>query len=334
MILCISVCALWACTDTHDIPHKEAEKEILVLFAPNALGDNGYNDQIYRGVVQYINEEKFSDIDIDYYNPTSIEEGKDIIKEWNNPNSEYKKRLLVLPGLEYKEVIDELFGENAIDTTSRQILLFESSPIGLPGVSTFKMSMYGASYIAGAIAGKMMFVPLIALANGLDSNLIVASDGFKDGYADFCSEDSPYPDVTYLSEADGGYAMADAAYMQMYDWAKLYNFVFPVMGGSNMGVFRYIRQYPQGLYTVGMDVDQSSLCNQIIGSIIKDMDVIVKDYLDKWSSDEVLPKHADYGLGSGYVRFQVSDNYADAFTGMLEELCSLAIIKENGYEQK
>ncbi len=330
----ISVYVLGACTDTLIVPQIEVKKEIFVLFAPNALGDNGYNDQIYRGVVRYMNEDKFADAIIDYYNPTSLEEGEQIIKRWKSKDPDGKKQLLVLPGSEYKNVLDEQLQEKPLDTLFQQILLFENHPVDLPGVATFHISMYGASYIAGAIAGKMRFLPLIVLANSSDSNLIAASDGFKDGYADCSDEDNKQTDLVYLSDASSGYAMADSVYIKMHEWVQTYDFIFPVMGGSNMGVFRYIRQYPKGVYTVGMDVDQSYLCNQIIGSVIKDIDVVIKEYLDRWSSDEIVPKHAIYGLQSGYIRFQVSENYGEAFAGMAEEAHKLALIKEDEYEKK
>ncbi len=328
--LCLSVCALWACTDIEHLPTGMPRREVLVLFSSNGLGDNGYNDQVLRGVVRYANSDNASEVNVDYYSPTSLAEGEQIVAAWCDTILDKTQRLLVLASSAYKEVVDRQYLEWDWDITHNQVLLFESEQSTVPGVSTFTMSIYGVAYMAGAIASEISYAPLIALANASDKSVPIAADGFRDGYA-ACHNDAETVDVVYLSDTDEGYAMADSVYRLMYDWGMHYNFIFPVMGGSNMGVFRYMREYPRGLYTVGTDVDQSHLCNSMVGSMVKHIDCVVEEYLEKWTAGEELPKHMVYGLESNYVDWVPSYNFNGVFDETLTRVKMEAIEKERNY---
>lgn len=328
--LCVSVCALWACTDIEHLDTPSSGQEVCVLFAPNGLGDNGYNDQILRGVVQFANNDESANVEVDYYNPTSLNDGVRIIDEWCDTTLEKKNSLLVLASAVYKDTLTSRLQRKPLDTSHRQVLMFETDEVTLPGVATFNLSMYGMAYMAGAVANDMRSRPLIALANREDEVVHVVADGFKAGFNAYNDEKSAV-DVVYLSDTDEGYAMADSVYRLMYDWGMHYNFIFPVMGGSNMGVFRYMREYPRGLYTVGTDVDQSHLCNSMVGSMVKHIDCVVEEYLEKWTAGEELPKHMVYGLESGYVDWLPSYNFEGVFDETLTRARMEAIEKERNY---
>ena len=327
-VLFLSVCVLWSCTDIESLPTASARNEVMVLFSPNGLGDNGYNDQVLRGVVRYANGDKGTDVEVDYYNPMSLEDGVRIIDEWRDTTFDEGSGLLVLASAVYKDTLMSRLQKRPLDTLHRKVLMFETDKVALPGVSTFGLSMYGAAYIAGAVAKEMHSTPLIALANPTDKSINVAADGFREGYAAYGDDKI---DAVYLSDADEGYAMADSVYRLMYDWGMRYNFIFPVMGGSNMGVFRYMREYPRDLYTVGTDVDQSHLCNQMVGSMVKHIDRVVEEYLTRWAAGEELPKHMVYGLESGYVDWTVSYNFNGVFDDILSRARVEAIAKEQSY---
>lgn len=330
IFLYISVCALWACTDIESLPIASPRRKILVLFSPNGLGDNGYNDQVLRGIVRYANSDKGADVEVDYYNPMSLDDGVRIIDEWRDTTFEEGSSLLVLASAIYKDTLMSRLQKSPLDVSRRKVLMFETDKVALTGVSTFSLSTYGTAYMAGALAGEMSFSPLIALANPSDKAIRMAADGFREGYAAY-HDNAETVDVIHLSDTDAGYAMADSVYRLMYDWGMRYNFIFPVMGGSNMGVFRYMREYPRGLYTVGTDVDQSHLCNQMVGSMVKHIDRVVEEYLTRWAVGEELPKHMVYGLESGYVDWQPSYNFEGMFDDVLSRARVEAIAKEQNY---
>lgn len=330
-ILYISVCALWACTDIESLPTGSPRREVLVLFSPNGLGDNGYNDQVLRGVVRYANSDKDSDVEVDYYNPMSLDDGVRIIDEWRDTTFDDKNSVLVLPGAVYKDSLTSRLQKTPLDVSCRKVLMFETDEVALPGVSTFSLSMYGTAYIAGAVAKEMRSRPLMALANREDEVMAVVADGFRTGFNAHDDEEGVV-DAVYLSDAAGeGYAMADSVYRLMYGWGMRYNFIFPVMGGSNMGIFKYMREYPHGLYAVGTDVDQSYLCNSMVGSMVKHIDRVVEEYLTRWAAGEELPKHMVYGLESGYVDWVPSYNFNGVFDDVLNSVRVEAIAKEQSY---
>lgn len=331
IFLYISVCVLWACTDIESLPTESPRREVLVLFSPNGLGDNGYNDQVLRGVVRYANSDKDSDVEVDYYNPMSLDDGVRIIDEWRDTTFEEGSSLLVLTSAVYKDTLMSRLQKRPLDVSHRQVLMFETDEVALPGVSTFGLSLYGTAYMAGAVAKDMRSRPLMALANREDEVMAVVADGFRTGF-NAHDDEGGVVDAVYLSDAAGeGYAMADSVYRLMYGWGMRYNFIFPVMGGSNMGIFKYMQEYPHGLYAVGTDVDQSYLCNSMVGSMVKHIDRVVEEYLGLWTQDKALPRHKVYGLASGYVDWTVSYNYEGVFEDVLSRARAEAEEKEEEY---
>ncbi len=300
----ISVCALSACTDndfrSNTPTPTTSNKEILVLFAPGALGDYSYNDLIYKGLVETMIGDSLSGAKVNYYNPASIEEVEKIISAWKQDTVTSKKKLLVLANSSYKETLFNDFSTFPLDTASRKILLFESKQIDMKGVHTFNLSLYGTSFISGAVAEKLKAKPLVLLADSTDTIAAKAIDGFADGFEAYGGKRA---DIgrTYLEGSSDGYNMADSTYKWMHNWTKTYNFILPIIGGSAKGVFRYMREKPTGLYTVGIDVDQSSLCSQIVGSMTKKMDTVLRKFLQDWAAGKPLPKSVTYGLRDGYT---------------------------------
>jgi basic membrane lipoprotein Med (substrate-binding protein (PBP1-ABC) superfamily) len=87
-------------------------------------------------------------------------------------------------------------------------------------------------------------------------------------------------------------------------------------------------------WTAGVDVYQSAYSSRVVGSLVKHIDLIVKDYLDRWIQGEKLPHHQVYGLESQYVAWLISAEYQAYFGDFVEEHLSEAITKEQAYEDK
>ena len=332
LMVLISVHVFSACTDAVDeVVDGASCEEILVLFGPGTLGDNGYNDLIYKGLIDCVNGGRLSGIKTSYYNPTSMSEALKLIASWKKDSLAYNKRLLVLANAVYKDVINKDLSGFTLDDKSNSVLLFESGKSDIKGVHTFMLSLYGTSYISGAVAAKLHLTPLIVLGNSRDSITASATDGFTDGFRDYGEKNAEIA-KEYLSDTYNGYNMPDSTYNLMHQWAQNYNFIFPIMGGSIMGVFHYLRENPNNLFTVGMDVDQSNLCNELLGSMTKNIDSLFSSWLIKWALGETLPQHATYGLKEGYTEWKKA-NIALEDKGIdIEEIKVVAIRKEKEYE--
>lgn len=117
----------------------------------------------------------------------------------------------------------------------------------------------------------------------------------------------------------------------MSDWSKEYGYIFPVAGGSNAGIYRYSRENEDSPFLAGMDIDQSGLSNKITGSVIKEIDRLIFEYLMEWSTTGTMPKAQLYGLESGYADWKLSPLYEVEYKDVMEQIRQQAITKEKEY---
>lgn len=318
-----------ACTDEESSINNFANNEITVLFSPNGLGDMGYNDCILRGLQQVRKEQEH--INSKLYSPTDIEEAKSIFSQWLSMETDEKPSLFVLACSDYENMATELLKDKELPE-NKSILLFESSnPSQLP-IYHFQISMYGASYLAGITAAKITAEPpLVILGNFKDEPTHYAANGFEDGYI---SQTNVKSVTTHTLANDwSGYAKASETYQLMNEWAQSYGFIYSVAGGSNSGIYRYLREYPTNIYTAGMDTDQSGLCSQIVGSMVKHIDILIETYINQWIKTGTMPQKTIYGLESGYVDWILSPQYKETFQNFINAERDTAILKEKEYDK-
>lgn len=303
--------------------------QIVVLFSPNGLGDMGYNDNILKGL-QTIRKER-TDAEILFYTPATLEEAEDVFSEWISTDIEGKPSLFVLTTSDYEDMVCKyLKGKELQD--GKDVLFFESSnPHELP-LHHFQISMYGASYLAGVTAAHCTEKKsIVILGNSNDMPTWYAAYGFEDGYTSQADTES----VTVHTLADdwSGYAKASETYQMMGEWEENYGFVYSVAGGSNAGIYRYLREFPDAVYTAGMDTDQSYLCSQIVGSMVKHIDVLIEDFIIQWIDTGTMPEETIYGLESGYIDWVLAPAYKDDFLELVNNERKTAIQKEKEYDK-
>ena len=308
-----------------------SKHQITVLFSPNGLGDMGYNDNILKGL-QTIRKER-TDTEFLFHTPATIEEGERIFGEWLAAETNGTPSLFVLSSSDYENMAFKyLEGKEKLED-GKDILLFESSnPDELP-VHHFQISMYGASYLAGITAAHSTErKPLIVLGNSNDTPTWYAAYGFEDGYTSQTNAESVT--VHALAEDWSGYAKASETYQMMSEWEDTYGFIYSVAGGSNAGIYRYLREYPDAVYTAGMDTDQSNLCSQIVGSMVKHIDMLIEDYITQWIDTGTMPEENIYGLESGYIDWILAPAYyKDTFQELVNKERDTAIQKEKEYDK-
>ena len=315
--------ALSSCNHTDELEPVSPVPQIVFLFSPSGLGDMSYNDCILEGVQKFKMEHK--EIDIYIYSPESLPEAEKIFSDWlKRPESDIPV-LFVLGSSDYEPMAELHLAEHDL-TPNKSILLFESrKQYKDENIHTFQISMFGASYLAGVCVRQCSeMTPLVLLANNTDSPISIAKDGFVAGYGSDC-------DVEYLADDWTGYVSASLAYRKMSDWAVDYDFIFPVAGGSNAGIYRYSREFEVSPYLAGMDIDQSSLSNRITGSVIKHIDKLIYGYLTEWVTTGGMPENQLYGLESGYADWMVAPRYEAVFNSLVIDNRQAAINMENEY---
>ncbi len=297
--------------------------QIIFMFSPGGLGDMSYNDLILKGLQQF--RMKHPDVRIFMSSPKSIADVEQAFAEWIGSPQIDSPSLFVLASNDYEAIVDRCLASQTL-SANKQILLFESGKEYGVGVSTFQISMYGASYLAGVSASQLASKPIVLLANMNDKPIVVARDGFMAGYG-------TASDLEYLAEDWTGYISANSVYQKMHSWSACYDYIFPVCGGSNAGLYRYSRESLDCPYLVGMDVDQSSLSDKITGSVVKHIDRVTYQYLSQWLATKQLPSHALYGLESGYVDWLPSPKYTEDPFAVTNQHRIDAISKEKEYHE-
>lgn len=332
-LLLAIACCLQACSDDgSDISPNGGDStqtnEITVIFTPNGLGDMGYNDLILQGLQSVY--KNHTDIQMFFNAPRDMAQAESIFHDWvKRPTA--GRSLCILATSDFEDLVTSYFQSFPALPEGKEILLFESdNPHGLP-IITFRLSLYGASFLAGICAATLSDGPGLAVGgSSADASIRSALAGLADGYARMGHTE---PAVTFLSDGFDGYAMPDKAYRNMSEWTRNYDFIYPVAGGSNLGIYKYLRDFSTAVHTAGMDVDQAYLCNSVAGSTVKHLDRLLAFYLNLWLSGMPMPAKACYGLESGFVDFTVSQAYRRALGPIVEQYRQTAINEENTYEE-
>ena len=284
------------------------DRRIVVLSSIGGMGDHGYNDLVISGLMKSYWERGRFDAHMFYLGPESMEEAESFVNRWTGPETRSAKHtLLVMCSADYLELAEKKLADKDFTSENEvEMLVFEvpelpESQNGIKAYS-FMIPMYGASYDAGVYAAQNGYKkPLIWLADKSDALTRRAGEGFSDGYKSVT--DDVTPEWRFLSEDWHGYTMGGEAYSQMEEIKGKNDFIFPVMGGSNMGIYRYLRENPDGPAIVGMDVDQSIYSTNVVGNILKHIDVVLYGLIDDWMNGNPIEHYKEYDTQSGYIKW-------------------------------
>lgn len=325
-ILAILLLATGCTADRTDEPAAPTP-QVVVLFSPGGLGDMSYNDCILQGVQGFKKEHPEVDVFMSSYG--SLEETDRIFSDWLKRPESNIPVLFVLASSDFEPLVEK-YNEEYTLPPNKTLLLFETTKtFDKPGIHTFQISMFGASYLAGVSASAVApgAKSMILLGSSSDKPIQTARDGFLAGNGGEC-------ETLALAEDWQGFVMPTFTYREMSSWALRYGFIFPVAGGSNAGIYRYSREFSNCPFLAGMDVDQSDLSSKITGSVVKRFDRLINEYFSNWLKGIELPKSALYGLESGYVDWQLSPRFEERLGNIVESNREKAITEEKYfYEQ-
>jgi len=130
---------LSSCSDSKDNAADifDTAPIITLVTSTSGAGDNGYNDGIITGVMNFYEK---NDVRLSLVHPGSLDEARTVLQSWiNNDNAE--RQLLILASSEYEQI---LRGDTLKLGGNKDILLFESDHV--PNVSTFRIQRYGARF--------------------------------------------------------------------------------------------------------------------------------------------------------------------------------------------
>ena len=283
------------------------DRRIVVLSSIGGMGDHGYNDLVMSGLMKSWWAVGRSDAHMFYLGPETMEEAEDFVERWTGPETRSARHtLLVMCSADYRELAESMLADRDFTSENEvEMLVFEVPQLPEPqnGIKaySFMIPMYGASRDAGVYAAQKGYgKPLIWLADKSDALTRRAGEGFSDGYE---SVTGTTPEWRYLSDDWHGYTMGGEAYFQMEEVSGQNDFIFPVMGGSNMGIYRYLRENPDGPAVVGMDVDQSIYSTNVVGNILKHIDVVLYGLIEDWMNGNPIEHYKEYDTQSGHIEW-------------------------------
>lgn len=324
LIPVLTAIGLAGCAQDEPEKYDAPTPQIVFLFSPGGLGDMSYNDCILEGVQQF--KKRNPGVDIFLYSPQSVDEAERIYTDWlKRPGSDIPV-IFTLASSDYEAMVDRHIDEYTL-TANKRILLFESlKNYDDEHIHTFQVSMYGASYLSGVTAKECIGEKeaMVLLGSSTDIPIQSAMEGFVEGFGRDC-------DIEFLADDWTGFVMPSVTYRKMTEWSAKYSFIFPVAGGSNTGIYRYSREFPDSPYLAGMDVDQSGLANQILGSVVKRFDLLIDEYFTQWLKDGTMPHAEIYGLESEYVDWILSPRHFAKYQILVGDSRSRAIKEEKAY---
>ncbi len=338
--ICIFGLLLLSCTKEGDtvyvVDEIEKDSRPIVWFVSKqgSLGDIGYVDALYRGVVKGADEcgMMLSLVELPT-DETKIEFALDCMLEYMRDEGKSRKALVVIANDNLEPLLhrfdDVLSAADEVD-----FLLTETSDVTLP-VYSIRIPSYGVYYQAGMLVGKGLpevDSALVVNANPSEPNLGDMSKGFARGLRDGNPE--IFVEDTYLSQTSGGYDLADYAYQMSYGLAGKYDLVLPLCGGTCQGFYRYNRENPDLFYTLGVDSDMQRYSPSVPFSIVKHVDKAVENWITAWFEGKELPRHQTLGLSTGYIEIVVAESFKDRLGGIVGGLYQDAVEKEKEYESQ
>lgn len=303
---------------------------VTVVYSLSGPGDNGYNDMMVEGVVQFCDS---ANVALQTYQPESMEEARRLVDNWMDVTAGRSQRsLLVLVGNEYSSLASQL---EPIDDKKRCILLVESEKTDMPnGVVTACVDRRGVMYLAGAMSSHTPAYIVAAMPG--DNMVEPAIKAFCDGYETH-GQGNKVEDIHYLSDDENGYSMLNEAYeyaIRLANERLEYSFttgqqldsrhiVLPLAGGSNTGIYFYSIQSYNEVKTfqavIGMDVDYSGRLDMTPFSIVINVDDMLEDCISSWLKGRSLPNHRTYSMAEGYADIIINSSFNAKSTYAMQE---------------
>ena len=351
IVVCACLLSL-ACTKVGEVIYKPDPEDqadtsplVSVVYDPNALGDMGYNDLIYKGVEDAARQHGLRTLQL---SPTTVEEGVAALETAFQTMSDVQdtvRRLLIVAGVSYDTFVRK--NNDRIAANSRADLLYLETHIPLEGKgSTLDIPYYGAMYEAGAIAPVDAAEVLLVGANPKAGSVAAAVQGFADGFqsSPIQPADASHKKLvtTWLSDdVSGGFSVADSTALRVMhtpEWQSYPHLLVPVCGGAGV-TFRRLSDMLSIYHYVG--VDYAVVSAQSNFSVVKHIDRAVSRCIEQWLSPEGMPKHQSLGLADGFTGVEIhpyTEDSKERFAASLgeelrQQIHRTAIEKEADYEK-
>ncbi len=267
------------------------EARPILGFMPGqgGLGDNGYNDIAYRGMI----EAKMAlDGVLLLEDSHSIEGAPNAINRMISQGAS----IIVLNGYEY--------GEGVVETVKNNPkVLFIMNEGTWPGTANSMSISYDqrtGAFLAGVLAGWMTNTGVLGFIGAVKTPVI---DEFLEGFTSGAksAKEGVKINVTYLSSDSDGFNMSERSYLTTIDMAETgVDIIFSVAGLSNDGALQAAKE--MGIYFIAVDEDKDSAApGTVLVSLIKRVDKAIMDAVIETAKGDFSPGIRHLGLSDGII---------------------------------
>ncbi len=267
--------------------HGEAKPILGFIPGQGGLGDGGYNDMAYRGMIQ---AKMALDGVLIVEQVDSVEYVPDALERMISQGAS----VLVLNGYEYSEVVKPTVKAHP----QVRFILNEGS---WPGTDNSKAIAYdhrSVAFLAGALSSLVTNTGKLGFIGALETPLIeLFLEGFRSGARHWKKDTKVY--VSYLSDSSGGFNMTDQAYWTALDMAQMgVDVVLSVAGLSNNGALQGAKE--RGIYFVAVDDDKDHVIpGTVLVSLLKRVDRAIMDEVIEAANGAFSPGEVTLSLGDG-----------------------------------
>lgn len=286
-------------------PGDEEKIRVAIVFAVGGLGDKGFNDQAYAGLLKA--EEELG-IEFDYVEPNSIAE----LEGYQRRLAQTGKYDIIMMLAHYQaDALTKVSAE-----FPDQKFVIQDTIVEAPNVASYLFKDHEKTFLVGALVGQLLKEenqPIEGLSNMTGSNITGVVGGvdvplirsFVSGYMAGVKYVNPDAEVlvSYVgdfSDPVKGKEMALAMFNRGAD------IVYHACGGSGLGVFEAAKEVDR--YAGGVDIDQTLIDPEhIIFSSIRKMDTLIYDIIKNYKETGNFEAGAHYpGVKEDAVDYVIS----------------------------
>lgn len=299
ILLFLFVLLFSACGNEDERPGGERDDNrplIVALVNAAGLGDGGYNDDLYRALLEEGARER---AELHILRPADLREADSLLTVWRGRARTDRQALFLVLDEGFAPLADR-FEADASASKRHEMLLLQSAR-RYERVYTRSVCYYGVSYLWGRLAAR--FEPSLLIATEASEACCEARDGFTrgvtEGGGELLHSGVLASDVSGFTRIDDAYRFARSC-MDFENYSE--RFIYPFCGGAAKGVFRALNDEPWLMYTVCLDADYSAMSTDVVACVQVRIGALLTDFIDSRLRGDETARCATAGMESEYLR--------------------------------
>ena len=254
--LLIFTLAVSACGDEGS---SASPLSVKMLYTYTGKGDRSYNDLAYEGLFRAMQAVTFEKLEMV---PADHDQAGEILSSWLAAEASAPDLIIVISS-SYADIMTR----RDWDLNGHRMLYLDYSAPPRDGLSSVTYRTFAPSFIGGVSAARVSVTGTCSALGGMPDPVVDEFiEGFRQG-VEHLSGDFLGP--FYLADDESGFSQSGPARelaLELREESGV-DVIFPVAGGSGLGVIEAAKETDQTLFALGVDVDQSYLGpGVIIGS--------------------------------------------------------------------